>query len=167
VTVDRRWEIDGIVARVVSGSRAEDLPEGLVDALEQLTFAAIGLTTVAIEQAAPGDLTLQQWRALVVIGRAGDVRVGDVAAQVGVSMPSASRLIARLMERGYVDSARDERDRRGTIVTLTSRGAEVRRTVIRRRRFLMRKALSADQTSLPSELGHGLATLARALERYA
>jgi DNA-binding MarR family transcriptional regulator len=152
---------------VAARSQAAELPEGLLEALEQVMYAAIGLTTIALEQAAPGDLTLQQWRALVVLGRSGDTRVSDVAARVGISLPSASRLITRLMERGYVDSARDDRDRRETRVTLTRRGAEVRRAVISRRRQLLLASMGADAGTLPSGLGRDLAKLARAFEDYA
>jgi len=164
---NERCRVAGIVAGVAAGAHPVELPEGLLDALEQLMFAAIGLTTIALEQAAPGDLTFQQWRALVVLGRAGDTRVSDVAARVGVSLPSASRLIARLMERGYVDSARDDHDRRETNVTLTRRGAQVRRAVISRRRQLMMSALGAEAGTLAPGLGRDLEKLAGAFDEYA
>jgi DNA-binding MarR family transcriptional regulator len=102
----------------------------------------------------------------VVVGRATGLRVGDIAARIGISLPSASRLIARLEERGYVVTARDERDRRGTLVTMTPTGVQVREAVIARRAALIAAALGDDGPTLPPDLGRGLGALARALERY-
>jgi len=136
-----------------------------VSTLERLIGAAVGLTTVAIAQAAPADLRFQQWRALVVVGHRGGARVGEVAARIGMSMPSASRLVDRLEARGYVATSRDPRDGRGLIVTLTGHGAEVRRAVMARRRALLTEALGAEGGP-PPEVGVGLARLVRALDRY-
>jgi DNA-binding MarR family transcriptional regulator len=159
----------GTLSAAGTPARAEPAPPvagGAVDVLEALIGAAVGLTTVAIAQAAPADLRFQQWRALVVVGRHGGVRVGELAARVGMSMPSASRLIDRLEARGYVSTARDPRDGRGTIVALTDDGAEVRQAVMSRRRSLLAEALADEGVSLP-DAGTGLASLVRALERYA
>jgi DNA-binding MarR family transcriptional regulator len=153
----------GALARVEPN---DQVVGGAVDVLEALIAAAVGLTTVAIAQAAPADLRFQQWRALVVVGRRGGIRVGEVAARVGMSMPSASRLIDRLEARGYVSTSRDPHDRRGTIVALTDHGAEVRQAVMSRRRSLLAEALADEGVSLP-DVGTGLASLVRALERYA
>lgn len=139
----------------------------LLEPLEQLIVASVGLTSVALTGAAPGDLTLQQWRALVVLGRDGPIRVGDVAARVGMSLPSGSRLVSRLEERGYVATARDPRDRRGTIVTLSERGMEVRSAVIERRRLLVLASLGELGEVTGRDLEDGLEALAEAFARYA
>ena len=165
-SIRERCNVDGTAGSLAQRARPDDLPDGLLEALERLIFAAIGLTTVAIEQAGPGDLTLQQWRALVVIGRTAGVHVTDVAVGVGISLPSASRLIARLEERGYVTTDRDERDRRATLITLTTQGARVRRDVINRRRYLMLAAFGSHATELPPDFGRDLATLTRTFEDY-
>ena len=142
------------------------IPEDVIESLELLLFGAIGMTTIALADASASDLTLSQWRALVVIGRAGNLRVGDVAVRIGTSLPSTSRLIGRLERRGYVHTERDERDKRATLVTLTARGMGVRSAVIARRRELMTTALSTFPTRLPADLSGGLATLAKAFDSY-
>jgi DNA-binding MarR family transcriptional regulator len=139
----------------------------LLEPLERLVIASVGLTTVALTAADPPELTLQQWRAIVLLGGGGALHVGDVAARIGISLPSASRLVGRLEERGYVATARDPRDRRGTLVTLTPRGAEVRSAIIERRRLLMRTAIGDAASSLSHDVAAGLAVLAAAFDRYA
>ena len=141
-------------------------PSEILECLELVLFGAIGMTTVALSEAAATDLTLQQWRALVVVGRGDGIRVGEAAVRIGMSLPSASRLIRRLERRGYLSTERDESDRRGTIVRLTAEGARIRADVIARRRRLMNQALAQHSTRLPKDLSRGLRTIADAFARY-
>ncbi len=142
-----------------------ELSEELFEAIELLVFGAIGLTSFAVAEASSVDLTLHQWRALVVIGRAETIRVGEVAMQIGTPLPATSRLLSRLERRGLLASARDERDRRGTNVWLTPAGQGVRDSVIKRRRELMLSAL-AGRGRLPKDLTRGLEALGRAFAPF-
>jgi DNA-binding MarR family transcriptional regulator len=142
------------------------VPAEVLDSLEELMVGAIGMTAVALASAAAGGLTMSQWRALVVIGRADQVRVGGVATAAGMSLPSTSRLIRRLERGGLVTSNRDEEDRRATLVTLTPAGRRLRDDVVRGRRVLMEGALLARGTRLPEDLNGGLAAIARAFEQF-
>lgn len=142
------------------------VPADVLEALELLFFGAIGITSFALAGAAASELTLSQWRALVVVGRTDGIRVGDVAARVGISMPAASRLLRRLERRGYVATARDESDRRATLVRLTVAGSRLRTAVIERRRALLNEALAAHASRLPKDLSGGLRVLGEAFDRY-
>jgi DNA-binding MarR family transcriptional regulator len=142
------------------------MPADIIGPLELLMFGAIGMTTLALSAASAGELTLSQWRALVVLGRRDSARVGEVAGAVGMSLPSTSRLIRRLERRGLVSTERDEGDRRATRVRLTERGRELREEVVRRRRSLMEAALVAHAPTLPPGLGPGLESIARAFDEY-
>ena len=142
-----------------------ELSEELFEAIELLVFGAIGLTSFAVADASSVDLTLHQWRALVVIGRAETIRVGEVAMQIGTPLPATSRLLSRLERRGLLASARDESDRRGTNVWLTPAGQGVRDSVIKRRRELMLSAL-AGRGRLPKDLTRGLEALGRAFAPF-
>lgn len=143
------------------------IPAEIIQSLELLMFEAIGMTTVALANASTGELTLAQWRALVVIGRTDEVRVGDIAGAVGMSLPSTSRLVQRLERRQLVTTARDETDRRATLVRLTARGHELRERVVACRRELMEQALAARAGTLPRALPAGLRALATAFDQYA
>ena len=143
------------------------LPADIIDSLEYLMFGAIGMTSIALAGAAAGGLTLSQWRALVVIGRADHMRVGAVATAVGMSLPSTSRLIRRLERYGFVSSVRDEGDRRATLIALTPAGHRLRDEVVMRRRALMEEALLASGPRLPKDLSGGLAAIARAFAPFA
>lgn len=142
-----------------------EISEELFEAIELILFGAIGLTSFALAEASPVDLTLHQWRALVVIGRAQTIRVGEVAMQIGTPLPATSRLLSRLERRGLLASARDEQDRRVSNVWLTASGQAVRDAVILRRRRLMESAL-AGRGGLPQDLAGGLEALGRAFAPF-
>src|SRR5574340_642167 len=139
----------------------------LVDVLERLVVGAVGLTTVALEEeGAAVELTFPQWRALVVVGeRTSGIRVGLVARRIGASVPAASRLLRRMEDRGLVRSARDESDRRATLVALTPIGSRVRRAIVARRRALLVELVQG--ISLPPAALPALSELADAVARYA
>ena len=156
----------GYSAAVTIQEAKPALPPDVLESLEQLIFGAIGLTSFALADVDVAELTLGQWRAMVVIGRSDGLRVGEIAARVGMSLPSTSRLISRLERHGYVTTARDETDRRATLVRMTDEGHRVRSAVIDRRRQLMNNSLAAYGSVLPKDLSRGLATLARAFAPY-
>jgi DNA-binding MarR family transcriptional regulator len=139
----------------------------LVEALEGLVVGAVGLTTVALAEFAPAaDLTLPQWRALLVVSRADGVRVGEVGERVGMALPSASRLVRRLERRGLVTTARDETDRRGTIVRPTAAGLQLWRSMVGYRRQLIADLLDALPAPLPADLADELERVEGAFARY-
>lgn len=129
-------------------------------------FAAVGLTTLALAGAGVPELTLVQWRALVLVGRGDGLRVGEIAARTATSPPSMSRIIRRLERRGLVRMDRDVRDRRAILVSLTPEGRRIRGAVIAVRHGLLQEALDGTLGTMPSDLPAGLAAIADALEAY-
>jgi DNA-binding MarR family transcriptional regulator len=139
-----------------------------LDALDRVIVAAVGMTTVALAQANPaGELTLPQWRVLMVIGQTpSGVRVSDIARRIGSSSPSASRLIRRMERAGLVSTERDERDRRATLVRLTDSGAKLRSAVIAHRRHVVARLFREREGLLPQDLGSGLNAIGEILSSY-
>lgn len=142
------------------------MPAEIIEPLELLMFGAIGMTALALSAASAGELTLSQWRVLVVLGRADRARVGELATAIGTSLPSTSRLVRRLERRGLVTTERDMEDRRATLVRMTTQGRHLRDDVIERRRTMMEAAISVSAPRLPRGLAEGLSALARAFDRY-
>lgn len=136
-------------------------------ALDRLALAAVGVTTVALAEGGTGhDLTLAQWRALVVISSSKGVRASDVADRIGMTRPSMSRLVRRLERRGVVSVHSDPLDGRAAILRATANGRQMHLATLARRRELMAEALAARAGVLPDDLATGLAAIADALERY-
>ena len=108
----------------------------LAESLEQIIFAGVALTTIAISTARPAfDLTFPQWRVLVVLGGASaGFRIGEVARRVGVTLPATSRQLRRLERRGLVEVYPDASDRRASRARLTSTGAQAYEAIVTYRR---------------------------------
>jgi DNA-binding MarR family transcriptional regulator len=120
----------------------EAIEASLRRSLETITFGAVAITARAL-QTAGAELTLPQWRVLVIVG--GSPRgasVSDVAARLGSELSPASRLIGRMERRGLVETGKTDPDRRVTRVRLTDRGRTIRRDVFERRRRLLVEVLA-------------------------
>jgi len=136
-------------------------------ALERLIFAGVALTSRALAEATPGlELTLPQWRAIVVLGESADgARVSEVATRVGGSLPGTSRLLRRLERRGLVSARQDHQDHRATRVRLTPDGTAARNAVLEYRRRTIRRVARAASPSpaLTEELERMAAAIGEAM----
>jgi DNA-binding MarR family transcriptional regulator len=137
----------------------------IIDAIERLVFAGVALTTRALSEArADLDLTLAQWRVLVILGEAEDgATVSQVAARIGVTLPATSRQLRRLEQRGLLEIGPDQRDRRATRVRLTSLGRTARDDVVGFRREKI--AEIAAELDLDPGLAWPLTRIADAIDR--
>jgi DNA-binding MarR family transcriptional regulator len=136
----------------------------LLDAIDGLALGLVSVTERAIDETV-GDLelTLTQWRVLLVIGQSRTpLRVGDVADRIQASLPSTSRILRRLERRTLLSTERDDRDRRATLVHLARAGTTTRRKVINARRRLIAAAIE-DHEPMPTGLVPGLEEIVSAL----
>jgi DNA-binding MarR family transcriptional regulator len=139
----------------------------LNDAVERLLRAGIGITALAIGQVdGATDLTLSQWRALVIASDSDGIRVGELAARLGIAVPSASRLVRRVVDRGLVTATRDDRDRRATIVRQTTAGKRLTEAVMARRRALVASALSEVPRVASNDAASAVGAIAERLARF-
>jgi len=75
---------------------------------------------------APLGLTPAQERALRIVTRSGgSVRMGEIAARMGIVPRSATGLVDRLEEAGVVRRAPDPDNRRSVLVSLDERGEDL------------------------------------------
>lgn len=80
------------------------------------------------------DVTLSQYRALVVLHTRGSQRPADVAELLQVTPSTASRMVERLVRKRLVRRVRSTQDRRTVKVHLTDSGRHLVEQVIERRR---------------------------------
>ena len=78
----------------------------ILEAIDELALALVAVTARALSEAVNDlDLTLSQWRVLVVIGqRKRPLRVGEIATRIEASLPSTSRILRRLERRGLIST---------------------------------------------------------------
>lgn len=130
--------------------------------VEAFLSASRALVAVAARSVADsgGDITLSQYRALVVLASRGPQRVRDLAERLGVDSSNATRLCDRLERRELVGRERAPGDRRSVRVSLTSSGARLVREVTAARRT----EIAAILTHMPVE---GRAQVVTALRTFA
>jgi DNA-binding MarR family transcriptional regulator len=68
------------------------------------------------------DLSITQLRNLIILSLRGPQPVGQLAAALDVSEPSASQIVDRLAQRGLVHRDADPSDRRRILVSITEEG---------------------------------------------
>jgi DNA-binding MarR family transcriptional regulator len=141
------------------------MPDPLTSVLESLVVGSVAITARAIA-AADADLTLVQWRVLLVVGeREEGAAVGEIASRIGAHASPASRVVSRLRRRGLLKAARDQRDARVVCVSLTDAGRDLRSRILKMRgRDLA--AVVASASLAPAE-AEAVAKLARSFEPFA
>ena len=90
------------------------------------------------------ELTVPQFRALVVLSHQGPASLSVLADHLGLSLPAASRMVELLVKRGLMDRQAQTDDRRRVSLSLTRRGRQT-----------FAKARAATQVAL----GQSLSTL--------
>ncbi|MGW5876229.1 MarR family winged helix-turn-helix transcriptional regulator [Nocardiopsis terrae] len=111
-----------------------------------------------------GDLTLTQSLLMEAVRGMDGPSVGAVAHIVGVSSPSATRMIQQLERKGMVVRRRSERDERSTVVTITAEGE---RALAERRSYMeckQRQVFDAIRPSLRPVVLDVLRDLRQAIE---
>src|SRR6185437_7693408 len=71
------------------------------------------------------DLTMAQLKTLFTLEYGGPVTIGQTGEKLGISLPTASHLVDRLVQGGYVERTEDPADRRRTLASTTASGSEL------------------------------------------
>lgn len=104
--------------------RPEAGTRALVDALLSASRALVGVAARSLG-ACEGEVTLGQYRVLVLLCSLGPQRVVDLAEALAVSQPNATRICGRLSQKGMVRRSRSSADRRTVRVSATAEGRQV------------------------------------------
>lgn len=109
------------------------------EAERQVTAALLALSRVFVGLAARSlagldeDVTLAQYRTLVILVSQGPQRIVDLAKELAVTSSTATRMCNRLVRKGLVARRNRDDDRRAAWVTLTPAGRDLVGEVMRRR----------------------------------
>lgn len=132
-----------------------ELPvEGLGEA-----FGAVArrLRTASMASLSAWDVTPSQMRAVRVLAAHGAVRSSELAGHLHIAPRSATEVVDTLEAKGLVERSPDPRDRRATLVCLTSRGSDLSEEVRRARGLeserLFERLSARDRADLSRVLG--------------
>ena len=116
-----------------SGGKALAAGEEVVDAVLRASRVLVSVAARSLA-AVDEDVTLPQFRALVVLASRGPQTVGALAAALGVHASTATRMCDRLVAKGFVDRDVLATNRREVHLELTRSGRRLVDAVTKRRR---------------------------------
>jgi DNA-binding MarR family transcriptional regulator len=137
-------------------------------AIGDLTDAVLTASRVLVAVAARSlsdheiEVSLQQYRALVVLGSRGPQRPVDLSEALGVEPSTATRLCDRLAGKRLISRRRQAGDRREVRIDLTERGRHLVENVTERRRGEIRRILTAVPGADRKDLVRAFQAFARA-----
>ncbi|KLL09523.1 MULTISPECIES: MarR family winged helix-turn-helix transcriptional regulator [Protofrankia] len=125
----------------MSGTPDASTPPGAPDdGVDELTDAVLTASRLLVAVSARSltavgeDVTLPQFRMLVVLASRGPLRAGDLADFLAVHPSTATRMADRLVAAGLIDRLGNPDNRREVNVALTVTGRQLVEDVTRRRR---------------------------------
>jgi len=112
-----------------------DESDQAVDLFLAASRALVGVSARSLADV--DEVTLPQFRALIVIAGKGNATVSELAERLDIHASTATRLCDRLVRKGLIRRVERNADRRETEIVLVSKGRRlVERVTMRRRRAL-------------------------------
>ena len=149
-----------------SAADAEGVLEGqaeVVDAVLAASRVFVAVASNALAGLSP-EVTLPQFRALVLLEARGAMRVAELAAELGVAPSTASRMCDRLVAKKMIRRALDRTDRRRMRLTLHAAGRELIATSTKRRKEQIARLLETIPAGERKRLAQALGVLVTAAE---
>ena len=134
-------------------------PEGCARAIMEALPAAMRVLRDEMRRPHLDWLSVPQFRALLYLNRHPGASVSGVAEHLGVTRPTASALIDRLVQRGLVSRSQDPGERRRAVLHLTPAGLEMLEESRRRTQARLAGRLSGLSGDDLAALARGLAVL--------
>jgi DNA-binding MarR family transcriptional regulator len=111
-----------------------------IEAVSRASRALVGIAAASIASVVD-DVTVPQWRVLVMVDTRGPLNLAAVAAGLDVNPSNASRICDRLIKAGWLDRQESPTDRRNITLSLTADGRRLVTKVVRHRRRAITKVL--------------------------
>ena len=147
--------------QLVGDVSQDAVDEAVVDAVLTASRTLVAVATRSLGAAAE-DITIAQYRALVVLASRGPQRLVDLAGALDVTPSTAGRMGDRLVRKGLVRRHRSRTDRRAIRVSITGAGREVVDQATARRRALLAEILGRLPARQHSPVASALAAFAAA-----
>src|SRR5437764_2437059 len=109
------------------------------------------------------DLTVPQFRTLMVLAEEGPLVIGQIAQRLGIGLSTGGHLVDRLVQAGLAERAEDTEDRRRTVARLTSKGEDLYARLLNRTQHMQTLIQKMREDELTALL-QGLRALRRVIE---
>ena len=116
--------------------------EAVIDAVLSASRVLVAVAARSLSDIAE-EVTLTQYRTLIVLASRGPQNLAGLAESVGVTPATATRMCDRLVKKELVARSEEQADRRHVHLTLTNKGLALVAAVTKRRRHEIQKILNA------------------------
>lgn len=151
----------GMAEAATRGQSYAPAAGAVTDGLLAVSRVLVALAARSLAQL-DSDVTLVQYRALVVLASRGPQRTVDLAAELRVAPSTVTRMCDRLVRKDLVRRYRRLEDRRATWVGLTEEGRDLVGAVMRQRRRAIGQLVRAIPVADPEALAAALEAFAGA-----
>jgi DNA-binding MarR family transcriptional regulator len=118
---------------MISAKSNRGIAEPVVDAVLSASRVLVAVAARSLADVAE-EVTLTQYRTLVVLASRGPQSLGGLASAVGVTPATATRMCDRLVRKGLISRRNERGDRRQLRVMLTAAGRALVDATTERRR---------------------------------
>ena len=139
------------------------LPRTCADDVLDVLPGAMDAIRLGMRSQLSNRLSVPQFRCLNFIDHGAGCSVGEVAAFLGVTMPTASAMVDRLARAGHVKVASHASDRRRAVLSISENGKSLLEQVREDARHELATKLAARPAEDLRAISAGLAALKRAL----
>jgi DNA-binding MarR family transcriptional regulator len=146
---------------VTRSSRAIAQQEAVVDALLSTSRLLVALTARTLGEL-DVEVTLPQYRALIVLASRGPQRTIDLAVELGVQASTVTRMCDRLIRKGLLRRTQGAEDRRVAWLGLSEDGKALVGATMRRRRTEIARLVEMVDVSEPNAVAATLTALVEA-----
>jgi DNA-binding MarR family transcriptional regulator len=143
-----------------------DSAERVTSALLRASQVLVAIATRSLDDL-EDEVTLPQYRALVVLATRGPLNLTELAAGVGVHASTASRMCNRLVALGLVRRERSAASGREITLVLTESSHRVIQRVLERRRNEMRRVVENVPPAQQASIVEALTTFSNAADEPA
>jgi DNA-binding MarR family transcriptional regulator len=140
------------------GRRTDELDEDVEETLTA-SRALVGIIARSLAEVLE-DVTLPQYRVLVVLCAAGPLRSGVLAERLGIHQSTLTRTADRLVAQGLIRRDPSEESRREIMVDLTDAGKDLVVRVLRGRTQDLRRILEGAPAEDRKKIRDGFRTFA-------
>jgi len=129
---------------------SDEVDEALINAAMAVSRSLVAITVRSISSA-PVEITVPQFRALVLLEERQPMTMAEIATELGLSPSSCTRLVERLERKSFVSRQPSSVSRRNVDVRLEPAGdALVASVMFHRRRELIRLLADIEESKVAS-----------------
>jgi len=141
-----------LIANIVNGTEVDnEMEKNLVDLIIELKKGCMEdekqIRTIC-------NVSLAEYKAVLEIGTTERITCNVLSEKMGLSVSRGSRIIDGLVRKGYLLRMENPEDRRSFVLSLSSKGAEIKKQIEQERNnceYRLRKNLSAREVELIKE----------------